>query len=273
MGDKRFPDVPFSYINAEMTAGKTLLHAQGNLVAFSTGSPDKTTPNEDSIAVIPLADDHLICIVADGLGGQASGDQASAITTTLLVDRLTEYDYGTPDLIQVILGSMEEANRLLLEKSTGTATTLAIAEIRNRSVRTYHVGDSMILVCGQRGKVKLETISHSPVGYAVEAGLVGEQESLHHDERHLVSNVIGSQDMHISVGTPVPMDPRDTLLAATDGLFDNLHKDEIIDIIRKGPLQKCGARLIELAGQRMRGNTAPYKPDDLSFILFRPARS
>jgi len=271
MASRPFPQAPFFCINNDMIEAESLHHPLGTLFAFSTRSPDKTTPNEDSIAVVSISDEHLVCVVADGLGGQPSGDQASAMTIDLLINRLTESDYDSMDLIQLILTSIEEANQKLLDKSVGSATTLAIAEIQNNVIRTYHVGDSMILMTGQRGKVKLETISHSPVGYAVEAGLVEEQDSLHHDERHLVSNVIGSQDMHMSIASPVSMARYDTLLVATDGLFDNLHKDEIIEIIRKGPLQKCAAHLKEMSGGRMEGDSGPCKPDDLSFILFRPA--
>lgn len=260
----------YTCINDQLDEVLTLDATLGRLCVFSTRSPDKTTLNEDAIAVVPLGDEHLVCIVADGLGGQPSGDQASALTVRVLTERLLDSAHEPGAVIQVILGSIEAANRELLDAATGSATTLAIAEIHGRSVRSYHVGDSMILLTGQRGKVRLETISHSPVGYAVEAGLVDEQESLHHDERHLVSNVIGSTEMHMSIATPVTMNPRDTLLVATDGLFDNLHKEEIIDVIRKGPLDDSGLELKNKALQRMQDKVNPYKPDDLSFILFRP---
>ncbi len=264
-----FPAVPFACINQDLDEVSFLQHGLGTLAGFSTRSPDKATANEDSIAIL-ASGDRLVCMVADGLGGQPSGDQASAITVRLLLDRLKEP--GDGDLMPLILTGIEDANQKLLEQSIGSATTLAIAEIQGNVVRTYHVGDSMILMTGQRGKIKLETISHSPVGYAVEAGLVDEDDSLHHDERHIVSNVIGSQEMHMSIGTAIAMQARDTLLIATDGLFDNLHKDEIIQIIRKGPLQDSAERLRQQATRRMLDKVNPYKPDDLSFILFRPGR-
>lgn len=264
------PAIPFSCINADLDEPVLLECHQGTVCTYSRRSPDKTTPNEDAIAVVSLGDDHLVCIVADGLGGQPSGEQASALTIGLLIDRLSATRHAPGNIIQVILGSIEAANRELLDAAVGAATTLAIAEIHGSAVRSYHVGDSMILVTGQRGKVKLETISHSPVGYAVEAGLVEEEESLHHDDRHLVSNVIGSTEMHMSIGTPLVMHARDTLLVATDGLFDNLHKEEIVDIIRKGPLHRSCLELKDHCLGRMEDKVNPYKPDDLSFILFRP---
>ncbi|MFP4611285.1 MAG: PP2C family protein-serine/threonine phosphatase, partial [Thiohalophilus sp.] len=112
----------------------------------------------------------------------------------------------------------------------------------------------------------------SPVGYAVEAGFLDAEEAIHHEERHLISNVVGAEDMNISMGSPITLAPRDTLLLASDGLFDNLYYEEIVALIRKGPLQTAARRLVELAHQRMtrRAPDQPCHPDDLSFILYRP---
>jgi serine/threonine protein phosphatase PrpC len=68
---------------------------------------------------------------------------------------------------------------------------------------------------------------------------------------------------------PVHIKKYDTLLLATDGLFDNVEKETIIDIIRKGPLTQCCQTLARLASERMTDASNPYKPDDLTFILFR----
>ena len=67
----------------------------------------------------------------------------------------------------------------------------------------------------------------------------------------------------------------DTVLLASDGLFDNLFIDEIVDSIRTGPLKDAADRLVERAGKRMSGNGAadqPCKPDDLTIVLFRRRR-
>ena len=131
----------------------------------------------------------------------------------------------------------------------------------------------MILVCGGRGKVKLQTVPHSPVGFALEAGILDEDEAMHHKDRHLVSNVIGMPEMRIEIGSTLKFKPRDTLLLASDGLFDNLHIDEIVDYIRKGPLLKSVGGLIDEAKTRMIKRQAglPSKPDDLTVLAYRPS--
>jgi serine/threonine protein phosphatase PrpC len=79
--------------------------------------------------------------------------------------------------------------------------------------------------------------------------------------------------MRIDVGTEVALKPRDTIMLASDGLMDNVHFDEIIGRIRKGPLDEAATRIISLAQRRMSGGNGgqPSKPDDLSLILFRKA--
>ena len=54
----------------------------------------------------------------------------------------------------------------------------------------------------------------------------------------MLFNVIGSSDMRVEVGPALQLAARDTVLLASDGLFDNLYIDEIVDTIRRGPLVK-----------------------------------
>jgi serine/threonine protein phosphatase PrpC len=77
--------------------------------------------------------------------------------------------------------------------------------------------------------------------------------------------------MRIDVGAAVELDLRDTVLVASDGLMDNVHVDEIIEIARKGPLSDAVQGLVDVANQRMQDSDSehPSKPDDLSLILFR----
>jgi serine/threonine protein phosphatase PrpC len=129
----------------------------------------------------------------------------------------------------------------------------------------------MMLVVGQRGKIKLQSVPHSPVGYGVESGFLDETEAMFHEERHIVSNVVGTPDMRIEVGPTLELASKDTLLIASDGLWDNLHLEEIVEAIRKGPLHRVVSLVADKCDQRMRNGVenAPSKPDDLTFILFR----
>lgn len=247
----------------------------GRIVVYTSASPDNDNPNEDKIAVIPCGEDSLILMVADGAGGHASGDTASNSAIKLIRKSIMKTGLGNSELRESILSGIENANTALMNSAPGSATTLSLAEIRRDTIRTYHAGDTEILVTGLKGKLKYQTLIHSPVGYAVEAGLLDEEDAIMHEDRHIVSNVLGFPDMHITIGSPVRLDPYDTLLIATDGLFDNLQKDEILEMIRKGPINACAGKLVNMASARMfeKDKDKPSKFDDLSFILFRLHRS
>jgi serine/threonine protein phosphatase PrpC len=245
----------------------------GELVKFSKGGPGKAI-NEDGAAVIEHEGEGLIA-VADGMGGMNAGDRASRTALETLVRRLTqEADPGAP-LRHMVLDGFERANAAVLGLGVGAGTTLAATVLRGDTAQSLHVGDSMALQVGQRGRMKALTIPHSPTGYAVEAGWLDQDDALHHEERHLISNYVGLEGMRIELGAPIPIARRDTLLLASDGLADNLRLEEIIELVRKGPLLQAGRKLAELALRRMTSPepNAPSKPDDLTFLLFRPGPS
>ena len=170
-----------------------------------------------------------------------------------------------------ILNGIEAANDAVIAIGNGSATTLTVITIEGLIARSYQIGDSEAMVVGQRGLIKLQTTAHSPTGFAVEAGFLDHREALHHAERHLVSNFIGSADMRIDVGATVTLRPRDTIMLASDGLTDNVHLEEIVELVRKGPMAAAARAVVDKANRRMAGvrSGMPSKPDDLSLILFR----
>lgn len=259
------------FVGEDMPQAGAVEAGVGLAVVYSSPSPGKVTPNEDAAAVLPFGESVCVIAVADGLGGARAGHQASSLAVEVLKRALERGIREGSELREAVLNGFEEANRAVLDLGIGAATTLAAVEIQGASVRPYHAGDSLITVVGQRGKIKLQSVPHSPVGYGVESGLLDEKEAMYHEERHIVSNVIGSPDMRIEVGSMLELAPRDTLLIASDGLWDNLHMEEIVDMVRKGPLLRVAKILAEYCDARMReaGKDLPSKPDDLTFILFR----
>jgi serine/threonine protein phosphatase PrpC len=203
-----------------------------------------------------------------------AGREASNRAVRTLRNALTRAEPRIENLRPAILDAIEEANRGIIDSGRGAGTTLVVGEIARGRVRSYHVGDSEIISVGQRGRLKLRLTPHSPTGFAVEAGLLDEDEAVRHDERHLLFNAIGSADMSIEIGSPVKLDARDTVLLASDGLMDNLYVDEIVEIVRKGPLADAADELIRRAVERMTQSSGdePSKPDDLTVMLFRKKR-
>ncbi|MGC6461360.1 MAG: PP2C family protein-serine/threonine phosphatase [Pirellulaceae bacterium] len=260
------------YLNQDMPRPLVEHCLDGQVGVFSHRCPGKSTSNEDSVAIIEVSEEFLVLAVADGLGGGPEGEKASRLAVQTLRQEVQATLTAGVHPRAAILNGFEAANEVVLQSVRGGATTLAVAEIRDGFFRPYHVGDSVLLLMSNRGRVKYESISHSPVGYGIEAGVLDREEALYRDDRHWVSNVIGSEEMRIEIGPQVAIAPRDTVLVTSDGLIDNLRVAEIVEEIRKGDLQRGIESLVEKTRKRMEVKVEgqPSKPDDFTLALYRP---
>ena len=246
----------------------------GSVALFSRACPGHEDSNEDALAVLPAAGNSVVLAVADGIGGQFAGEVAARTALQCLAEAVAQHSQDL-NLRTAVLDGLEEANKRVISLGTGAATTISLVEISQGICRPYHVGDSLILLLGGRGATKWQNIPHSPVGYGIEAGLLDEEKSLHHKDRHIISNFVGTPEMRIEIGAPVRLSPRDTLVLASDGLADNLSPAEIAARARKGPMAQAAHNLAADAYAAMTEPRSgqPSKPDDLTFILFRPVRN
>lgn len=225
--------------------------------------------SEDAIAVLPVPGRGVVLAVADGVGGSPGGREAALIVLDTL--RVAVAMKADSDLQPAIFAAVETANLRLIEQGIGAGTTVVVAEIIEGRLRSYHVGDSEIVVVGQRGKVKRRVVPHSPTGFAIETGLLTEDEAMHHEYRHILLNVIGAPSMRVDAAEPIELAQRDTVILASDGLLDNLYMSEILEEARCGSLRQSADKLVALANERMNtfDESVPSKPDDLSVILYR----
>ncbi len=249
-----------------MTAVQCFAALEGQVCLFSTVSPLKAQ-NEDGAAFIPIDEKRGVLAVADGVGGLPGGEVASSMALQSLVHGVAS---ANGIAREGILQGIENANRQIQASGDGPATTLAVVEILDRGIRTYHVGDSEILICHSNAGLRWKSLPHSPVGYGVESGLLDPRDAIFHEARHLVSNVVGGGDASIEMSTPLDLTAQDTVLLATDGLFDNLHLEEVVERMVIPDLKNAGLQLVELAQRRMaQPGDHPSKPDDLTVMLYR----
>ena len=259
------------YLDEDMPRSGSQRVAGGVAEVYSSRRPGPESRNQDGAAIISCSPTTGVLAVADGVGGSRAGHAAASRALEALCEALVRRAEPTRPLRSAILDGFEAASEAVRTLGVGAATTLSVVEIDGASIRPYHAGDSPILVVGQRGKVKLQIVPHSPVGFAVEAGLLHQEDAIHHEDLHLVSNVVGEADMRIEIGPWINLAPRDRLLISSDGLTDNLHLFEIIEQLRCGPLPATAQSLAKSAEARMSAPESgePSKPDDLTFLIYR----
>lgn len=267
------------YVDSVATRAEVVRLSGREIAAFSTRAPGKQTRNEDSAAWIAWPDAMLMA-VADGVGGQPAGGEASELAITMLLERFLgeDQDISHEAFRDGVLDVFENANRQIRGLGVGSGTTFTVATVCNDRARVFSVGDSSTLICGSKGKVRFVNTPHSPTGYAVAAGILDEDDALHHAERHLLSNLVGTPDMHIDIGPLVKLSSGDRILVASDGLWDNMYIDEILKAVRKGPLRKSAEHMRATCRSRMTEDQGdlPGHADDLSFLVMRriqPRRS
>lgn len=248
----------------------------GEICLSSRASPQRASghDNEDAAAAVSVgpADAGVVLVVADGVGGYGNGALAAAAVVEHLerqIDAGGDEGAGAHALGGAVLTALELANDELVASSGTPAATAAVVTIVDGVLRSYHAGDAEVLVVGQRGRLKLHTIKHGPVGYAEAAGLIEEEAARVHEERNLISNMVGMAGMRIEVNTGLTLAPFDTVVVGSDGLFDALSRAEIAEIVRTGRLPEA-ARALEAAVDAQ--VAVDGHGDDCTFVLFRPAR-
>ncbi len=259
------------YVESDMDVAEIVCVSDGHVAALCRRCPDKLEPNDDSAAMIQTISGAIVMVVADGVGGCPLGYKASAIAVAAIIEGVQNAEPFS-DLRPAILDAIERANHEILDLGIGAATTLSVVEIQDRTARAYQVGDSMTMIIGQRGSLKWKSMAHSPVGYAVESGMLDETDAMHHDERHYVSNLVGTRSMHIEIGPTRVLAAKDSVIVGSDGLFDNLHIAEVIERAKSGKPEKRISALSELAMRRMIDPEPgqPGKPDDMTMLIYTP---
>ena len=246
------------------------------IVVAHVRGPGKETC-EDAVCAFRLGDESLLLAVVDGMGGMRNGREAARLVVDSLGAQSAAHEAGNSRRAAVV-EALERAHLRVTEECPGGGATVVCALVTAEWIQPVHAGDAEALLVGQRGRVKLRTLAHSPVGYAREAGLLSEEEALHHPERHIVSNGIGIDGMSIHVGPRIPLARRDTLVLATDGVTDNAREAEIVDALRRGPAVTGVGALVATCVDRMeraaRDEPAPDdrllgKPDDLTLLALR----
>lgn len=226
----------------------------------------KEKDNEDSLLIIEK--NGGVCLaIADGAGGHPRGKDASRLVCEAIRENLEESSLSGLDVIQ----TFELANEKVLDLKIGAHSTLTVCTIHDHFMRAYSVGDSEVLYTNSSGTSLYSNIPQSPVGHEIEAGIIDQTESLEREDRNLVNNLMGDELLRIEVGTKINFKKGHNLLIGSDGIFDNIPHEKLIEIISNGVYEKSFEELKNLciASDPEKGW---LKDDDISFIFIRRMR-
>ncbi|HEY2774319.1 MAG TPA: protein phosphatase 2C domain-containing protein [Candidatus Binatia bacterium] len=212
--------------------------------------------NEDSIGAWPH-EDGLAFAVADGLGGHAAGEVASALALEVLGRELDRAP-GSWDVGKRLRRSVQEANLAIHGKAiaipelSGMATTVTASVVCGDNLVAAHVGDCRLYLVRGDEVIQL-TKDHTWVAEQVQYGLMSAQAARSHPNRSRLTRCLG---MQLIVGIDVlviPVQAGDVLVQMSDGVHAVLEDATIASVAKTSkPEDACRmliARAIEAGSE------------------------
>lgn len=211
-------------------------------------------------------DDIRLFVVADGMGGHAAGEVASAEAVDTIYgmikrglpqlgpeeDPLTEEKVATAR--RLIESAIQAATYMVYAMSevdagkSGMGTTISAAYVFKNVLITGQVGDSRIYRVRGDDVMQL-TEDHTLVGWQIKQGLITEEEAKVSPHRNVITRSVGGRD-YVEVDTGVvEVRAGDRYVLCSDGLHGYLEEPEIPDIVGLGGKAAAEA-FIALANER-----------------------
>jgi serine/threonine protein phosphatase PrpC len=198
--------------------------------------------NQDSGYASP----HLL-VVADGMGGAAAGDLASAVA----VEMIRQVDAPTPseEMLDVLARALHRANDRIADlveadvALDGMGTTVTGALFDGHELGLAHIGDSRAYLF-RDGTLERLTHDHSWVQSLVDDGKIDEAEAAVHPHRSLLLKVLNGQPANEPDLTRTTLAAGDRLLFCSDGLCGLVDDHEIAEALGVADPAQAMQRLV-----------------------------
>lgn len=189
------------------------------------GNEDAVHPADDESTVGPV-----VVAVADGMGGHAAGEVASAAALGAAV--------GAGDASAV--ARVEAANAAVLAAAaedsarTGMGTTLTLAIFwPDGRLEIAHVGDSRAYLL-RNGRLTQLTIDHTFVRELIAQGRLAPEDAATHPRRHMLTRTIGMHDVLVD-SLDIHLLPGDRVMLCSDGLTNMVSDVRITRLLSNTP--------------------------------------
>lgn len=206
----------------------------------------KRALNEDAVTqlVTPYGG---IFIVADGMGGHRTGEVASQMAVSQILEILRHKEPSPQGLLE----AYEAANEAIYlagqkPESRGMGTTCTTLWLDLPYALIAHVGDSRAYLL-RDGELMQLTQDHSWVADRVRQGLLSEEEARNHRWRNVITNALGSFSSARVDLVGLKVRPGDVFLLCSDGLSGVLEDRVLAEMILTNPPEPAVVKLVKLA--------------------------
>jgi serine/threonine protein phosphatase PrpC len=216
------------------------------------------TNNEDAVYAGPR-----LLAVADGMGGHAAGDVASAVTIATLAP--LDDDEPPADVLGALATAIRQANEHLRqmveadEELAGMGTTLTALLWSGSRLGLAHIGDSRAYLL-RDGELTQITDDHTLVQRLVDEGQLDEADVPTHPQRSVILRVLNGRPDDEADLSMRDVRVGDRYLLCSDGLSGVVSKDTICDTLGSGTPDEAVEALVGLA---LRGGA----PDNVTCIV------
>jgi len=201
--------------------------------------------NEDSVL---SKQDSSLWIVADGMGGYEAGNIASKMVVNAMedvgsFDTLDEFVTQVEDNLLDVNQRMLEYSEIMLDgRSMGsTAVTLMI---QGQLGACLWVGDSRLYLFRNNTLSRLSQ-DHSQVEEMIRQGLISDEEALNHPESNVITRAIGvASEVCVDINL-FKVQLGDIFLLCSDGLYNMVNADRIIERLQQGHIETAANDLIQ----------------------------
>ncbi|NBX94010.1 MAG: serine/threonine-protein phosphatase [Actinobacteria bacterium] len=204
-------------------------------------------------------------VVADGMGGHAGGDIASALATQLVAqvdDVYEDAELATGTLLEAMQRANEKLTATVKEFSylQGMGTTMDSLLFTEGQANIVHIGDSRVYLL-RDGIMDQITKDHTFVQTLVDSGRITEEEALYHPRRNVLMRVLGDASDEPQFDTKqIAVKPGDRFLLCSDGLCGFVPTALIEENMKVPDLEEAVELLIEEAKEY-------GAPDNVTVIL------
>lgn len=196
---------------------------------------------------LPEQEGHVM-LVADGIGGRAGGEQASALVVKEAALYIMEvakwfFRFNDPDeavRLRMLREALNRIDRHIIEAGkrdpelAGMGTTLTAASIIGDDVFIVHVGDSRAYLL-HKGELTQLTIDHTISQELVEQGLLSPEQARTHKMHNVLTNALGGKPGVNADFIKVRLATGDRLLLCTDGLTELVPDEQIAELLTQCP--------------------------------------